>query len=275
MDTDPLTQNPSESLPTLSPSYPPATEPEAKARVRLEDPPFSGWDVLLIVGIAIAGEFVLGTLVLVTAHFAFYKSTPFVKLGEIPEVVLFNMVLVYMVVFAAMYRLAKLHTGKFWPAIRWNWPQGWAGFLAGGAILYLALVGLGQVLPLPKHLPIDRFFATPREAWIMSAFAVTMAPLMEELFFRGFLYPVLARRIGMVASILIVGASFALVHGAQLKYSWAVLIIFLVGIALTTVRALTKSVGASFLVHVGYNATISILLFITTSGFRHLEKLNQ
>jgi membrane protease YdiL (CAAX protease family) len=259
----------------LSPSFPPATEPEATARPKLEDPPFRGWDVLLIVGIAIASEFVLGTLVLVAAHFVFYKSTPFVKLGEIPEVVLFNMVLVYVVVFAAMYRLAKLHTGKFWPAIRWNWPQGWAGFLAAGAILYLALAGLALVLPLPKHLPIDRFFGTPREAWIMSAFAVTMAPLMEELFFRGFLYPVLARRIGMVASILIVGASFGLVHGAQLKYSWAVLIIFLVGIALTTVRALTKSVAASFLVHVGYNATISILLFITTGGFRHLEKLNQ
>jgi membrane protease YdiL (CAAX protease family) len=64
-------------------------------------------------------------------------------------------------------------------------------------------------------------------------------------------------------------------HGAQLKYSWAVLIIFLVGMALTAVRAYTKSVAASFLVHVGYNGTLSALLFVATDGFRHLEKLNQ
>ena len=110
---------------------------------------------------------------------------------------------------------------------------------------------------------------------LMSIFAVTMAPLMEELFFRGFLYPVLTRRIGMVASILLTSVAFGFLHGAQLKYSWAVLVIFLVGVVLTTVRALTKSVAASFLVHVGYNGTLSILLFVATSGFRHLERLNQ
>jgi uncharacterized protein len=98
---------------------------------------------------------------------------------------------------------------------------------------------------------------------------------MEELFFRGFLYPVLARRLGRVAGILLTSVAFGFLHGAQLKYSWAVLIIFLVGIALTTVRALTKSVAASFLIHVGYNGTLSVLLFIATSGFRHLERLNQ
>jgi len=137
------------------------------------------------------------------------------------------------------------------------------------------LIGLGQFLPIPKHLPIDRFFQTAREAGMMSVIAVTLAPLMEELFFRGFLYPVLARRLGKVAAILLTSAMFGLLHGAQLGYSWAVLIIFLVGIALTTVRAVTKSVASSFLVHVGYNATLSALLFAATSGFRHLERLNQ
>src|SRR5437879_9704329 len=85
----------------------------------------------------------------------------------------------------------------------------------------------------------------------MSIFAVTLAPLMEELFFRGFLYPVLARRLGVGSGIFLTSAAFAVLHGAQLKYSWAVLIIFLVGLALTIVRAVTKSVAACFLLHVG------------------------
>ena len=109
----------------------------------------------------------------------------------------------------------------------------------------------------------------------MSIFAVTLAPLMEELFFRGFLYPVLARRLGVGSGIFLTSAAFAVLHGAQLKYSWAVLIIFLVGLALTIVRAVTKSVAACFLLHVGYNGTLSLLMFVVTGGFRHLERLNQ
>ena len=37
------------------------------------------------------------------------------------------------------------------------------------------------------------------------------------------------------------------------------LIIFLVGIVLTAVRAVTKSVASSFLAHVGYNGTLMVL----------------
>ena len=50
------------------------------------------------------------------------------------------------------------------------------------------------------------------------------------------------------------------------------LIIFLVGIVLTTVRAVTKSVASSFLAHVGYNGTLMVLAAWATDGFRHMEK---
>jgi membrane protease YdiL (CAAX protease family) len=54
-----------------------------------------------------------------------------------------------------------------------------------------------------------------------------------------------------------------------------VLVIFIVGLALTIARAVTKSVAASLIMHMAYNATLSVLLFIGTDGFRHLERLNQ
>jgi membrane protease YdiL (CAAX protease family) len=54
-----------------------------------------------------------------------------------------------------------------------------------------------------------------------------------------------------------------------------VLVVFLVGLTLTITRALTKSVAASLLIHIAYNATLSVLIFIVSDGFRHLEKLNQ
>ena len=53
------------------------------------------------------------------------------------------------------------------------------------------------------------------------------------------------------------------------------MVIFLVGLALTIVRAWKNSVAASLLMHIAYNSTISILMFVATDGFRHLERLNQ
>ncbi|HXY16201.1 MAG TPA: type II CAAX endopeptidase family protein [Terriglobales bacterium] len=219
---------------------------------------------------------VLPLIAVVVAHALFFPKASFSEIVQIPEVVLVAQLLIYAVVFALIFNLVRSRTGEFWAPLRWNWPQSsWVGFLMLGALLYFALMGLGQLLPIPKHLPIDRFFQTSREAAMISILSVSLAPFMEELFFRGFLYPVLARRFGVVASIFLTGAAFGMLHGAQLKYSWAVLLIFLVGIALTIVRAVTKSVAAGFLVHVGYNGTLSALLFVATDGFRHLEKLNQ
>jgi hypothetical protein len=96
---------------------------------------------------------------------------------------------------------------------------------------------------------------------------------MEELFFRGFLYPVLARRMGAFWGIVLTALPFGLIHAVQYGYAWgAVLIIFLVGVVLTTIRAKTKSVASSFLAHVGYNGTLMVLAAVATDGFRHMDK---
>jgi uncharacterized protein len=269
-------ENPIGSLTPLEPVY--AQEPPpVPAKPKVEDPPWSGWDVLMLIAVTIGASFVLSSGVITLAWVLFYKTRSWLDVAKIPELVLLAQLLAYVVVLAVMYRLVEIRAGRFWQALRWNWPgTNWIYYVAGGGLLFIVLALAGSLLPIPKHLPIDRFFQTAREAAIMSIFAVTVAPLMEELFFRGFLYPVLARRLGMFGGILLTSLAFALLHGDQLKYSWAaVLIIFLVGVALTTVRAVTKSVAASFLVHVGYNGALSLLMFTSTGGFRHLEKLNQ
>jgi hypothetical protein len=95
---------------------------------------------------------------------------------------------------------------------------------------------------------------------------------MEELFFRGFLYPAL-RRFGQFFAILLTSLAFAAVHGGQ--YGWAgsvVLLMFCVGLVLTIVRARTGSVAVGFLIHCGYNLTLFVLLFFSTDHFRHFEK---
>jgi hypothetical protein len=59
-------------------------------------------------------------------------------------------------------------------------------------------------------------------------------------------------------------------------FSWgAVLVIFIVGMVLTIVRARTNSVAAGMIIHIAYNATITVAMFAATNGFRNLERLNQ
>jgi uncharacterized protein len=241
-----------------------------------ENPPWSGWDVL---GIAFLTIFSIVLFLFATTYAAqrlYYRSLPVVEVAKYPVVTVIAQLLAYLVVLAVMVSVVqRMSGGQFLMAIRWNWPQHWPGYLFGGVALSLALEGLARVLPMPKEMPIDRFFQTTTEAWTLSFFGMTFAPLLEELFFRGLLYPVLARRLGVVASVALTSVGFGLIHAPQLGRAWGpVLVVFLVGLALTIVRAVTKSVAAGLLMHIAYNATISLLLFGASDGFRHLEKLN-
>ncbi len=186
--------------------------------------------------------------------------------------------LAYLLILGYMYVLVTRERGRpdFLAAIHWNWPSNVGIYVLAGFVLSVSLQVIAHFLPIPKDLPIDSFFKTPAEAWALGLLSVTLAPLMEELFFRGFLYPVLARGIGVPFAVFLTALAFALLHGAQLMFSWGpVLVIFLVGLVLTMVRAKTNSVAAGVLMHMAYNGTITVAMYVATDGFRHLEKLNQ
>ena len=124
-------------------------------------------------------------------------------------------------------------------------------------------------------------------AWSFVAYALAGAAFLKAslvLVFFALILEVLARQSGgqdltplaPVGAIVLTAFAFACIHASQLKYSWGpVLIIFLVGVALTTVRALKKSVAATVLMHMAYNTGIFVLTYIATDHFRHLEKFNR
>jgi len=241
------------------------------------DPAWSGFDILRLVFLGIVALFIGVFTVLFIAHFWFYRRLPIGALARSPLVVVAGQALAYILLLAYMYVLVTRERRRpdFLAAIHWNWPDYWSLYMLGGFTLSVVLGLLVNRLPIPKNLPIDTFFRTSAEAWSISVFGITLAPLMEELFFRGFLYPVLARRIRVMPAVAITAFAFALLHGSQLSFSWGpVLVIFLVGVVLTLVRAHRNSVAASLLIHMAYNATISLAMCVKTDGFRHLEKLN-
>jgi membrane protease YdiL (CAAX protease family) len=238
----------------------------------VRDPVWSGWDVSLIALLTLVTMFVVEVFTVLVARAIFYPHVSFGDVAQKPVLVILGEFLAYVAVAAYMIMLVQgKYRQPFWQAIRWNWPRNVTLMLFVG-VMTVSLDLLSRFLPMPKTTPFDQFFARPSDAYLMVVFAVTFGPLMEELFFRGFLYPVLARRMHVTFAIVLTALPFGLIHYLQYKSWAAVLVIALVGVVLTTVRAITKSVAASFLVHVGYNGTLMALAALATDGFRHMEK---
>jgi uncharacterized protein len=234
---------------------------------------WSGWDVLLIAAITLGILFLAQFAVVLAAHRLAYPRQSWGDVAQKPVLALIAELVTYAAIAIYMFLLIEVkYRSRFWPSIRWNWP-GPAGInLMGIGVLMLGFDMLGRFLPMPKTTPFDQFFDRPMDAYLTAAFAITLGPLMEEIFFRGFLYPVLARRLGAFWGVVLTALPFGGMHYIQYRSWAAVLIIVLVGVVLTTVRAATKSVASSFLAHVGYNGTLMVLAIVATDGFRHMEK---
>lgn len=93
--------------------------------------------------------------------------------------------------------------------------------------------------------------------WIWyAAFAVLVAPLVEETVFRGLLYPALRRRLGVRGAVVLSSALFGLVHGLSHMAPLAILGVFLAFLVERT-GALIACVAA----HMAFNAlTVAQLL---------------
>jgi membrane protease YdiL (CAAX protease family) len=240
----------------------------------VENPAWNGWDVLLIAGLTVVTMVVLQLAVLLVAHRLWYPDESLADVSKKSILLIASQVLLYIPVAACMVVLVegKYHV-RFWQAIRWNWPRAEWRLLALGAVMFFALGLLQSVLPMPKDTPFEHLFDRPLDAYLLSIIAVTLGPLMEELFFRGFMYPVLARRMGMAWGVVLTALPFGLIHLPQYGWAWgAALVIFLVGVVCGVVRAVMKSVGASFLVHAGFNGTQMLIAIVMTQGFRHMPK---
>ena len=265
--------SPAPPLPVSADAIPPSLS---------EDPPWSFWDVCRIVLAMFVCMLVSLLLVTFIVKRAAFPSVPFMQVMSFPLVAFSGQIVAYLGTFGFMFVTATRTSGRgFWAAVRWNWPRAWPAYLLVGMLFCIGLQFLTRFLPMPKEVPMETFFETPLRAWVLSLFGMTFIPLMEELFFRGFLYPVLARRLGLVFAVLLTTIAFASIHVPQLadphmplSESWGgVLVIFIIGFALSIIRAVKKSVAAGVLVHMGYNGFTSLLAMLATGGFRHLERI--
>ena len=263
----------------LKPGSAQIPEPDVRPSIdlRRSDPVWTGWDVALIAFMTLASIVVFSVIgVAIATRLAAFKGLSATDLARDARLIVPVQVGAYLVVMGLMALLVRRgsYDHRFWRDIHWNFPQAnWYTFLIVGVVLAICIQLSSVLLPIPKQLPIEKFFKTATSAYIMAVFGTTIAPLFEELFFRGFLYPVLARRAGIAFGTVATAALFAFIHQSQLGMAWApLLLLFIVGLVLTAVRVKTNSVAASFLIHVAYNGTLFLLLWIATDRFQHMEK---
>jgi membrane protease YdiL (CAAX protease family) len=161
----------------------------------------------------------------------------------------------------------------FWAALRWGKPtaHGVFRFLLGGVLLSLFVQLAPPVLPDREDFPLLRLFSSPEAAYALTAFAVLIAPFMEELIFRGVLFRFFENLVGVRFAVAGTAILFAGLHVPEYWGAWNhVLLILLVGVAFSLARGLTGSLTPSVVLHVAYNAGLMVAFFFETNQFRAL-----
>jgi uncharacterized protein len=298
---------PDQTLPQTAPTQNETTElfqswsrPEIVAPTRI---PHLG-HLCLLVTFGIIGFVCAAATALLALHFhLFGVATQAKAAGEIhyllgSEAVIYLVTLLLSLIIFPLFWNKSFFAGLQWrgaTALRLRWPL----FATAMGCLLLATVD-ELLLPGPTNAPIDAIFRTPGAAWLMFGFGVTLAPLFEEVFFRGFLLPALAtacdwiseRRTGksprplddnghpqwsipaMVIASIATSLPFALMHAEQTGNSIGpFLLLAVISLILCVVRLKTRSLAACTLVHAFYNFLLFSIMMLGTGGFRNLQNM--
>jgi membrane protease YdiL (CAAX protease family) len=141
-------------------------------------------------------------------------------------------------------------------------------FVAGGIVLALVAEHMPTLVPDKDMFPLQELFSSTAAAYALAVFAVVVAPFMEELIFRGVLFNVFERQVGLGFAIAITALLFAGFHVPEYWGAWNhLLLVSLAGGVFSLARGITGSLAPSVLIHLGYNASVMTALFFETHHF--------
>jgi uncharacterized protein len=224
--------------------------------------PFWGYlDLLLVAGFICVGFVAMAILAAVI-------GVLFPALGRNPlPLALPLQIVFYIAVYVGFIAIFRLRYNR--PALA---SLGWrrTGFNPAlacglGAALAIVLSVLGQLLHTPQNDLIDKLVNSWTSFALFAVTAILIAPVFEELLFRGFLQPLLSRTFGVIAGVLITAALFGSLHLFQYALAWQyAAIIFLAGVAFGWVRARTGSVIPGTLMHCCFNS-VSVIVYAASA----------
>ncbi|MEE9199165.1 MAG: CPBP family glutamic-type intramembrane protease [Dehalococcoidia bacterium] len=164
-----------------------------------------------------------------------------------------------------LFAVSKYHIS--WRTLGlWQRPGGSSVALAA-AVVVAGIVVQGVYLTLLESLGVDIEGATGSTFLeeggavlvLLSLLALAVAPVAEEIFFRGFVFGGLANRFGFWWGAAASAAAFALAHIEPIK----LFPLFVLGILLAWVYYKTGSLWSSVLAHL-FNNTIALVVLLVT-----------
>jgi len=148
---------------------------------------------------------------------------------------------------------------------------GAATFIASSLLVAL-LVGLAGSDARPEQLLLDEALAGGLRTALAVVAAVLLAPVLEELVFRGLVHRALRIRLGPAVATVCSSVVFAVVHvDVAVSQPWALGGLVLVGAVLATAYERSGGLLVPVALHAGFNAaTIGALLVADRSGLMDL-----
>lgn len=150
------------------------------------------------------------------------------------------------------------------------WAVGWLIVLRVATVIYLLIVtGLGLEPSNEWVTRLPEVFGSGLSGLIAAiAVAALLAPVIEELFFRGFFYSALRARIGVWPAILASGVLFALVHFNL----WLFVPVALIGVILAYLYERTGSLGPPIVLHALNNLSSILALYLVGATGRPIAE---
>jgi membrane protease YdiL (CAAX protease family) len=267
---------------------PPVSVPSDIPEARPVSPSTDRWlawlEVLKAIGLWVLSVLVLAVVPLLTlAPYLIYRVATVGPAAINPNVLTTDtMVLFYSVVGIVPAHLLTLYLAylvvteggrrPFWKTLRWEWPQGTTPVTAILLSVLIAVVLYGLAYGLTtlyggEKTDLDRLIESSMYTRVATAFlAFATAPLVEEVIYRGVIYPAVEKVMGMGFAIAVVSMLFAGVHVWQYRTNIAVIVVItLLSVILTVARAVTGKLLPSFIIHLVFNGVQSVLIVL--SGF--------
>lgn len=239
-----------------------------------------GWlDLVVLAVLTVVGSFLLNLVL--AAVFAGFGLSPAKVRASPSETALFTIMhqaLLFLLLLGYLAAQIRASFGApFWRTIGWrpfelsHIPRvlRYSGFIAGGFLLSAAVQAASIAFGNKTKVPMQALFQDRRSAILLLLMAVFFAPVIEETIFRGYIYPVVARSWGVVTGVLFTGILFGLLHAPQLWGGWVqITLLVIVGIVFTYARAVSRTVLASYLLHVSYNSFVSFAFLLGSHWLR-------
>jgi membrane protease YdiL (CAAX protease family) len=137
-------------------------------------------------------------------------------------------------------------------------------------VVYIVALLPALAFPPPRdhtNLFLEIFKAGGLTLAMLLVIAVVLAPLLEEVIFRGLLFPALRRRLRFWPAAILTTVLFTALHFTQTGTYWpAVEGIFICGMVLAWLRERTGTLWASIAFHVGFNSTPFLAWMLAQAG---------